>query len=440
MQVGCTGIASVDDAVGEILQVLDAEKSDAWNFSSAWWNCQPDQVTDAIHASLTWAGYVITSSYNDGVQYVSISAIRQHGQEAATVSDQQSSPGPSDADQSQDKPATDRFRPPTPGNQPGTVPLTDTEGEMGSGKPPTYCKDCKGVPYAKLRGDDSCAEDGQNSCTFKPSNTAADTVRVTLKQQHSTEESGMMTLLCKVRRCPDMLCTTILEASGGLELTTSEKQHIVESVHISFEAESARGPIALTAYLHQQQEPHQPQARTVRGPPAARRVVHEHPHWDVGATGRLKAGGGPGVADLDAGEVNAQRVRDDDKLAEAEEKLVLTRLSINSDAFLCGTTFQLRRYTDRCAQNKENLDEMSNLTFNGAGDDPILLKGEVSADDHSIVLYCKAKLTVAVIKRSTGDMLRGKSKLRDWEHFITKGHVSRHAIFMKDGVAKILVE
>jgi len=440
LQVGCTEIAPVDGAVlDEILGVLRADKSDAWTFSSAWWNRQPDQVTDAIDASLTSAGYVMTPSYGDGVQYVSISALRQHGHEATTVSGQKSSLDPSGADQSDVEPAANEFRPHTPDNQPEHSPLTATKLQVGSDKCPTYCKDCKDLPYSKLRGVNSHAEDGQNKCTFDPPNRGARLLGVSLKQQHSTEGSGFMTLRCQVCRCPKMLCITILQASGWSESATSEK-HIVESVHISFEAESEEGPIALATYLHQQQEPHQPQARTVKGPPATCRVVHEHHHWDVGGTMRLKAGGGPQAVDVDAGELNAQRLRDDDKLADAEEELVLTRLSMNSDAFPHGTTFQLRRYIDRCAENKENLDEMSNLTFNGASDDPILLKGEVSADDHSIVLYCKAKLNVAVIKRSTRDMLRRKSKLRDWEHFITKGHISRHAVFMQHRVARILVE
>ena len=440
LQVGCTEIAPVDDAVlDEILGVLRTDKSDAWFLASAWWNCQPDQVTDAIDASLTSAGYVMTPSYGDGVQYVSTSALLQHGHEAAAVSGQQSSSGPSGADQSNAQTAANGFRPHTPDSQPEHLPLTATKLHSGSDEHANYCKDCKSVPYAKLSGEDSDAQDEQNSCTFNPPNRGACSLKVTLKRKHSTEGSGCMTLICQVRRCPNMLCITILQASGWSESATSEK-HIVESVHISFEAEAEERPIALATYLHQQQEPRRPQARTVKGAPAACRVEHEHHHWDVEGTTRMKAGGGPQAVDVDAGELNAQRVRDDDRLANAEEELVLTRLIKNSDAFPHATTFQLRRYTDRCVKNKENLDEMSNLTFNGASDDPILLKGEVSADDHLIVLYCTAKLNVAVIKRSTGDMLRGKSKLRDWEHFITKGHISRHAVFMQHRVAKISVE
>lgn len=154
---------------------------------------------------------------------------------------------------------------------------------------------------------------------------------------------------------------------------------------------------------------------------------------------QLKGGGGPGTADVDAGGVTAHRISDNDKLADADEDLVLTRFIVNSNAFPIGTAFQLRRYADQCAKNEENLDDMSILTFNGASD-PILLRGDVSTDDHSIVLYCKAKLDVAVIKSSTLGVLRGRPKMRDWEHFITPGHITRYAVFMHHRVAKISVE
>ncbi len=247
-----------------------------------------------------------------------------------------------------------------------------------------------------------------------------------------------MTLKCKVRLCANMLCITIHHASGWSESATSAT-HIVEAVHICFEAESAEGEIDLALHLYQEQEPHQPQARTVTEPPATRRVEQKHHRWDVEATGKLKGGGGPGTADVDAGGVTAHRISDNDKLADADEDLVLTRFIVNSNAFPIGTAFQLRRYADRCAKNEENLDDMSILTFNGASD-PILLRGDVSTDDHSIVLYCKAKLDVAVIKSSTLGVLRGRPKMRDWEHFITPGHITRYAVFMHHRVAKISVE
>ena len=164
LQVDCTEIASVDDTVlDEILEVLRTEKSDAWTFASAWWTLQPDQVTDAIDASLTSAGHVMTPSYGDGVQYVSISALRQCGHEAAAVSGQQSSAGPSGANQSDSEPAANGVRPHTPDNQPERSPLTATKLHLGSDKRPTFCKDCKGISFAKLRGDGSHADDGQNS-------------------------------------------------------------------------------------------------------------------------------------------------------------------------------------------------------------------------------------------------------------------------------------
>lgn len=88
-------------------------------------------------------------------------------------------------------------------------------------------------------------------------------------------------------------------------------------------------------------------------------------------------------------------------LAQAEEEVLLSRLYSNSDALPQGTTMQLTKYIGQCYKNNET--QLSTLSFDGRGHDPVLFKGQRGRLHQTVTLHCSAVVNVATINKATSN-------------------------------------
>ena len=381
---------------------LLAGSADTLDFPSSWWDNSPESATSDIRQRLTDAGYLIIPAFEDSVYFIALSALQRHFVGYFHLGQQQAATGATGLEANQGNLSSTQ-----PGNS-SAFPLSTTAAST-PGQPPKApcCKDCTTAHLASITGHGIVMDKDQ--CTFQPGNNqAAKTLRAILTR---LDELGQTTvkLLLRVYCCGQNLCITLIEASGNFQSLVKDK-YLVQSVHVSIEAESSGEPIPLVVYLQQSQEPCQLQSRDIKTVRAAHRVAHDHTHRDISGDPKMRVeGGAPGTAAIQAEGVHiGEKKHDLEVIAKADEELVLSRLFSNSDALSQGTTIELKRYIDRSYKNNET--QFSTLSFDGWGDDPVLFKGQLLGRlDAVLNLQCSAVVNIGAIKKSKSEKLRRAS-------------------------------
>ena len=384
------------------MNCLLAGSPDTLEFPSSWWDNSPESSTSRICQMLTNANYLMIPVYQDSVYFAALSALQRHFVGLLQRGQQQAAPAATGLAANQGN-----MRNTQPDNSSASPLCTAAASTSGSTPEPFCCKDCTTAHLVLITGH-GAAMDG-DSCTFRPSDRAAQTLRATLSCK---DEWGWTTVVLLLRAycCGQNLCITLIEASGTFKPCVSDK-YLVQAVHVSVEAESSGEPIPLTVYLQQSREPRQLPSRNIKTVQAAHRVAHDHTHRDISADpkGKLE-GGAPGTAAVEAEGLHVSEKKHDlEILAEADEELVLSRLFCNSDALPQGTTIELKRYIDRCYKNNET--QLSTLSFDGWGNDPVLFKGQLlGKTDEVVTLQCSAVVNIAALRRHKGEKLLGIRK------------------------------
>ena len=397
------GVSSTYDStlmpsvMDSFMTCLLAESPDTLQFPSSWWDNSPESATSEIGQMLTDAGYLIIPAYEDSVYFIALSALQRHfagyfqqgKQQAATnatglKADQGNLSSTQQGDSSASPLITAAAS--TPGQPPGAA----------------CCKDCTTAHLADMTGHAVVMD--RDSCTFQPGdNHPAKTLRAILSQSNDLGQTTVR-LLLRFYRCGQIVCITLSEASGSFQ-SLGKDMYLVQSVHVSIEAESSGEPIPMTVYLQQSQEPYQLQSRDIKTVQAAHRVAHDHTHRDISADPKIRLeAGAPATAAVEAEGLHmSEKKHDLEVIAEADEKLVLSRLFSNSDALPQGTTIELKRYIDRAYKNNET--QFSTLSFDGWNDDPVLFKGQLLGRNHEVTLRCSAVVNIGAIKKSKSQKL-----------------------------------
>ena len=73
---------------------------------------------------------------------------------------------------------------------------------------------------------------------------------------------------------------------------------------------------------------------------------------------------------------------------------MLSKLFCTSDFVSQGITIQLKKYIDRCYKSNET--QLSTLSFDGRGRDPVLFKGKLlGRPDEEVKLKCNAVVNIS---------------------------------------------
>ncbi|DBA79611.1 TPA: hypothetical protein ACH3X1_008296 [Trebouxia sp. C0004] len=355
---------------------LLAGSPDTLDFPSSWWDNSPESATSDICQRLTDAGYLIIPAFEDSVCFIALSALQRHFVGNFQRGQQQATTGATGLKANQGNLSSTQ-----PGNR-SASPLS-TAAASTPGQPPKApcCKDCTMALLASITGHGAVMD--RDQCSFQPGdNQAAKTLRAILTR---LDEVGQTTvkLLLRVYCCGQNLCITLIEASGDFQSLVKDR-YLVQSVHVSIEAESSGEPIPLAVYLQRSQEPCQLQSCDIKTVRAAHRVGHDLAHRDIAGDPKQETRSGI--------------------IAKADEELVLSRLFSNSDALSQGTTIELKRYIDRSYNNNET--QFSTLSFDGWGDDPVLFKGQLLGRlDAAVKLQCSAVVNIGAMKKKKSEQL-----------------------------------
>lgn len=243
-------------------------------------------------------------------------------------------------------------------------------------------------------------------------------------------------------------CVTVIELSGSFQPSVSDK-YVVQTVHISMCATSSGEEIPLVLYLRQSQEPHQVQARDIQVRQAAHRIAHDHARRDIAADPKIKLeAGAPGTGAVDLEGLHiSEKKHELETVAQVDEELVLSSLFPGSNALSQGTTFELKRYVDRCYKNNET--QLDTLSFDGLRSDPVLFKGQLlGRHDEEVALQCRAVVSVTAFRRIRCEKLIGvsaKKMSKLWakdtpQHVVARNRYISHDVKLCRAPAKISVE
>ena len=386
--------------VNSFMTSLLAGRPDTLQFPSSWWDKSPKSATSTIYQALVNVDFLLIPVHEDSVYFVWLPALRQHFA------------GMFQREQPQAVPAATAF--PNKQNNvcnaltgdSSALPLCTAAASPSEQNSQRFCKDCTTAEIVLIRGVGAAMD--TDTCTFQPADRAAQTLRANLSHRDDQGDT-QVSLLLRVHCCGQNLCVTVSELAGSFQPSVSDT-YVVQTVHISMQAASSGEAIPLVLYLRQSQEPHQLQARNIQVRQAAHRIAHDHTHRDIAADPemRLEGGaGGTGAVDMKGLHISEKR-HDLETVAQADEDLVLSRLFPGSNALSQGTTFELKRYVDRCYKNNET--QLSTLSFDGCSGDPVLFKGQLlGRPDEKVTLQCSAVVNITAIRRTRCEKLFGVS-------------------------------